>query len=57
MGKLFQPRCQTVPPQSGVGGVAMGVAELAYRAGQVVEVPARRVEGDDGGVRSRPVAC
>src|SRR5258708_37383113 len=28
----------------------MAVAEQAYRAGEVVEVPAQSVEGEDGGV-------
>ncbi len=39
-----------MPPPPGVWGVAMAVAEQAYRAGEVVEVPAQSVQGDNGGV-------
>jgi hypothetical protein len=54
-GQLLQPGCQAAPSPLGVRGVAVAVAEQAYPAGEVVEVPAQSVEGDDGGVE-RPVA-
>ena len=50
MGQLPQLGCQAAPPPAGVGCVAVGVPEQADRAGEVVEVPAQPVEGDDGGV-------
>jgi hypothetical protein len=49
-GQLLQPGCQAAPPPLGVRGVAVAVAEQAYPAGEVVEVPAQSVEGNDGGV-------
>jgi hypothetical protein len=49
-GRLLQPGCQAAPPPLGVRGVAVAVAEQAYPAGEVVEVPAQSVEGNDGGV-------